>query len=367
MRSFVIRWLRRLGGLLLLLAAVAASLAGWQREPLLGWYAARGMLHADEGSRAAWVERVAAHERAALPLVLSGLRRGPEACTNVRACVLQLSQGWQPDDPRRLAAAQQLARDFAAYTPDGQQTALELNESLSQSVPARFAPALAAMVLKAANAADAAVHDRALTLAIHLADKRPAAPAAIQACRELTRVCLREAAPETRARALRLALQPSIDLRDQVVPLLHDPSPEIRRAAMIVLGPETTVIATDDLLRWLHDPDPDVRRLCEGALKGRGLQDEHLKMGRMMTDARFSERLKVLDALREAPDLDPRVWLRRLSHDPERAVRAAAMRMAMEQPSADLLADRLEQMSQDDPSPTIRQLARYYLACRKPE
>src|SRR5205814_4468803 len=127
----------------------------------------------------------------------------------------------------------------------------------------------------------AELHAQALTLAFQLAEVRPPTPAAVQACRDLTEKCLHDAAPQIRARALRLARNPIVDLCGQVVPLLHDSSPEIRRAAMVVLGPEVGVIATDDLLQWLHDPDPDVRRLCEGALKGRGLRDEHLKVGRV--------------------------------------------------------------------------------------
>ena len=157
--------------------------------------------------------------------------------------------------------------------------------------------------MQAANTADAEVRDRALTLAVHLTQQPPAAEAML-ACRELARVCLHDASPDNRIRALRLAIQPHIDLRDQVVPLLQDSAAEIRQAAMIVLGPAVDVIATDDLLQWLHDPDPEVRRLCEGALKGRGLQAEHLKMGRLLTDARIPERLKVVEALRQAAQLD---------------------------------------------------------------
>jgi len=39
--------------------------------------------------------------------------------------------------------------------------------------------------------------------------------------------------------------------------------------------------------------------------------------------------------------------------------------MAVEE--SELLTDRLEQMSQDDPDATVRQITRYYLSCRKSE
>jgi hypothetical protein len=151
-----------------------------------------------------------------------------------------------------------------------------------------------------------------------------------------------------------------IEMHEHVVPLLNDPAPEVRQAAMLAVGPSSEVLATDDLLRWLHDPDADVRRLCEGALRSRGLHEDHVRLGRLMTDSRAGVRLQVVDCLRESSDLEPGVWLRRLSHDPAPAVRAAAVRAASEQTALDL-TDRLEQMAENDPSPTVRQLARHYL------
>jgi hypothetical protein len=45
-------------------------------------------------------------------------------------------------------------------------------------------------------------------------------------------------------------------------------------------------------------------------------------------------------------------------------VRAAAVRAAGEEQQVDF-SDRLTQMAQNDPSPTVRQLAQYYLVRRK--
>ncbi len=368
MRSFMGLWLRRLAGTTVIVLLLAAGIGWWQRELLLAWYAVRGLSAASENERAAWIERVAAHEHSAVPMLLSQLRRSDASgCGNVRICLQELARHWPAEDSRHQLLSQGLARDFAAFSLEGRKAALELCQAYGESGRAERAGPLAALVSQAAGTSDAEVHDRALTLAMHMTRQQPP-PAVVLACRELARVCLRDESADIRVRALRLAIQPRIDLRDQVVPLLHDSASEIRRAVMMVVGPAEDIMATDDLLRWLHDPDPDVRRLCEGALKGRGLQEEHLKMGKLLTDSRAAERLKVLAAIREVlnsnTDLEPGVWLRRLSHDPVPAVRAATVRMAAEQTLVDL-SDRLEQMSQDDPSPTIRQLARYYLSCRK--
>jgi hypothetical protein len=154
-------------------------------------------------------------------------------------------------------------------------------------------------------------------------------------------------------------------LIEPVMALLGDPDVEVRRAAMLAAraAPEA-VIKTETLLRWLHDPDEDVRRLCEAVLRGRNLSEEHLKLGRLLTDARPAVRLQVLNYLHSDSDLEPGVWLRLLSIDPEPAVRVAAVRAAVSDGRVDL-GDRLEQMVQTDPSPTVCQLARYYLSCQQ--
>jgi hypothetical protein len=155
-----------------------------------------------------------------------------------------------------------------------------------------------------------------------------------------------------------------MDLLEQVVSMLNDPEAEVRRAALLVIGPATRDVAPDEcLLPCLHDPDPEVRRLCEVALSGRGLSPEFLELGRLLTDPRPTMRLQVLDHLQHSPD--PGLWLRRLSHDTSPAVRVAAMRAMTQQPFLDL-SDRIDQMARSDPSPTVCQLARFYLTCPRP-
>jgi hypothetical protein len=156
-----------------------------------------------------------------------------------------------------------------------------------------------------------------------------------------------------------------MDLLEQVVALLADSEVEVRRAALLAVGPARDVVPDECLLPSLHDADPEVRRLCEQALGGRGLRPEFLELGRLLTDPKPATRLMVLDHLHRTPDLDPGLWLRRLSHDASPAVRVAAMRAMAQQPYLDL-SDRLDQMARSDPSPTVCQLARYYLNGPRP-
>jgi HEAT repeat protein len=176
---------------------------------------------------------------------------------------------------------------------------------------------------------------------------------------------LQDNEPENRVKAVHLGTLPSMQLLDRTVILLNDPSAQVRYAALVAVGPAPEVLATDDLLPTLHDPEPQIRKLCQTALKGRGLLDEHILLGKLLTDPEAKNRLQVLDILQKTGDLEPGIWLRRLSHDPSPAVRAAAIRTAIEINSVDL-TDRLGQISQNDPSTTVRQLAKFYLSYQKP-
>ena len=355
-------------GALLLLAGV-----GWlERTPLFVWYAVHRLVNARDNDRQVCVERVAQLDLAALPKLIECLRgANTQASANARAGLLGIVERRPPADSRRAHLALSLAEQFATLSEPGQETALEIEGVLLQTrqpgAPnADLLAALARMLAETARRTDNGVHALALRLVLGLIDPRTQ-PDLIRASRDLTRTCLGDQAPDNRIQAIDLAVQPGVDLLEAVVPLLRDPVPEVRRSAMLAVGSASNVINTDDLLPWLHDPDPQVRILCEKALRSRGLRDAHVKLGRLMTDSRPGVRLQVLDLLREANDLEPGIWLRRLSHDPTPAVRAAAVRAASDQAMLKMinLTDRLEQMAQNDPCPSVRQLAQYYLTAQK--
>jgi HEAT repeat protein len=169
---------------------------------------------------------------------------------------------------------------------------------------------------------------------------------------------LQSDAPGVRLRAIQLGLHSNVDQVETVAGLLNDPAVEVRRAALVAVGPADQVL-DETLLPCLRDPDAEVRSLCEKALKGRGLSRQHIELARLLTAPEAAQRLQVLDHLGRA-DLEPGVWLRRLSHDPAPSVRAAAVRV-MGQLTEVNLTDRLSQMAQADPSSTVSYLAAVYL------
>jgi HEAT repeat protein len=148
---------------------------------------------------------------------------------------------------------------------------------------------------------------------------------------------------------------------DSLLPLLKDDVPEVRRAAVLAVGLADDAITIQEMLPLLQDPDQGVRDLCVKALQGRRMPDTHIELAKKITDHHPGTRLEVVNLLQEAEDLDPTVWLQHLSEDVSPAVRAAAIRCAAADPASTDFRERVLQMSRDDPSPTVRQLALHYL------
>ena len=100
-------------------------------------------------------------------------------------------------------------------------------------------------------------------------------------------------------------------------------------------------------------------QLTQSALQARWLRDDQIRLDKLMADPKPTKRLEVLDHLSATRDIDPALWLRKLSNDPSPAVRAAAMR-AMAQETGGELGERVGQMGKSDPSESVNKLAGYY-------
>jgi hypothetical protein len=356
---------------------LALGLGAWfERTQLLGWYYVRQLSGANSESREVWMSRAISLDDSVVPFLMDCLcRDDSQACDNAAAVLENLVDRWGLEDPRALSLFSRVAEAFPTMSASGQAEVLRLERiwvesNLRDSRGAlQIFPSAYRMLSEAARVSDAAVRHRALALAISLlapraVEKLSADSTLIEACRTLARASLTDSMEANRLLAVQLAQRPELRLLAEIVPLLRDNSAAVRRAALLALGPAPEIIGDDHLLYWLTDPDADVRQLCEIALRGRGLQENHIRLARLIADRRPATRLQVIDNLRKAPDLDPGAWLRRLSHDPVPAVRAAAVRAASNQAQTGLV-DRIEQMAQNDPSPTVQQVARYYLSCQR--
>jgi HEAT repeat protein len=354
-----------LTAVVVLLTGAAAWLG---REPILAWYYVQGLSRASLKDRAIWVDRVAKLDGVAIPGLIGCLsHQDSEVCGNAQAGIADLVSRWPADDSRRAELSRLLHDRFGRMSIAGQRSALTLygNWLESEQAHPEIAPIAVRLAMLAGRSADKEVRGASLGLIGVLLGHEEGSEL-WAACREAIRKSFQDPEPENRALAVNLAFRKAAGLLPQVVPLLDDPSPQVRQAAILALaGAEESVLPTDDLLRSLHDPDAEVRRLCELALvKARNLGHEDVLLARLISDARPGVRLQVLESLQRANNLEPGVWLRRLTHDPDAAVRAAAARAAGEQWQVDL-SERLRQMAQSDPSLTVRQLATFYGSAAK--
>ena len=174
---------------------------------------------------------------------------------------------------------------------------------------------------------------------------------------------LNAADPAERVAAIRRAMGRPEEL-GAVAPRLTDPDADVRRAAILAVGPAAADgppgVGPEALFPCLHDPDRDVRDLAVSALKSRGLDAGQIELARLLVSPDAADRLQLLHDLATdgAAVTDPGPWLERLSRDPEPAVRAGTARVAHERRLR--FTGWLDRLADRDPDPTVRQLAGWY-------
>jgi hypothetical protein len=350
---------------LLLALGVLAGIAWWKREPLLRWYFVRGLIQADEASRADWARRVAALDATPVSDLLDAWRNPSERiCANVQAGLAQIADRWRHEDPRTRNLLENVAGRWNEFSLEGRRCGAGLASMLLRSGSKPGPAGLlepSRKILAASKSPE--LLGSALELASALAEHdKSGAPDPLLL--DLAREGLKDKNPDVRARAVRLCGQTSLrgqaGLLSGVAPLLRDPAVPVRLAAVEALCEATDIVYDYDLFPLLHDADAGICRATEEVLRKRGLKENHILLGYLISDPRPAQRLQLVNHMSLDRDLPVNPLLLRLSHDPAPAVRAAAVRAAYQQPHADLRG-RMTEMAREDPSPTVRQLAIHYL------
>jgi hypothetical protein len=319
-------WAKRVGLAAGVLAVAAGGYVAFNWNGVSARYAGyRFRTAATDDDRARWAGKLATLGDAGSPYLLAPFRRGDESgCAAAVAAVKARLAEMPPADPRYAACCRPFLDGFGGFADAGKAAAADLVPDLLKCPDLDAAPR----------------------------------------CRDTVRAGLAAPTADGRVRAVRLALRPEVALLADVVPLLNDPEPEVRRAAMLAVGPApegtAPVVGDEELFRWLHDPDPEVRDLCEAALSTRGLDAAQVQLARQLAAPDAAERLKLLVDLQLAGEAvrDVGPWLERLSRDPDPAVRLGAARVAFERRL--LFAGWLDRMAEADPDPTVRRWAGYY-------
>jgi hypothetical protein len=369
---------------LLILLIVAAGLAWTQRERIDSWYTLRGLSSADASTRGPWLDRVARLGPVTIEPLFAMLAQ--EAATpreNALAAIDRLVSEQGCEDSLSLDILQRLTRVFDKLPPDLQSAAITAVARWAQPTQGQdsWRDAATGLMTQASHCQQPDVQAANLELAsalVRLLGPRSEKNAQhsqelLKSARDLARIGFQSSSASVRCKAVQLCCHAEMNLLEAVVPLLRDEDVTVRRAAIVAVGPADQLVREEVLLPGLHDSDGEVQRLTEIALRGRGLRNDHIELGRLFSHPKALSRLQVLDHIHDLleqirngadSDLDPGAWLRRLSQDNSPAVRAGAVRLMSQQSLIDL-SDRLEQMSRSDPSPTVSQLAQFYLKSKQ--
>jgi hypothetical protein len=304
--------------------------------------------------------------------LLDGLRsKDALVCGNLQYALVLLTKKWSVTDPRSQRLLDRLHGQFDEFSVEGQEKVVLLVAGLLQQdgprpLPPNLTNAASQVLVVAEKKAE--LRSPALLLAAELVECVESGQW-VDACRHMAERGLKDERPSTRLAAVQLvrreAMRKDKELVERVIPLLRDPEPAVRRAALLTLASETEVVREEAFLPLLHDDDLQVQYLSELALRKRGLKDDDLAMARLISDKNPLTRLRVLHYLARMPEINLREWLRQLSHDPEPAVRAAAVGATALYPHVDM-TQRLREMAERDPSDAVRENARYYLQLRSP-
>jgi HEAT repeat protein len=147
------------------------------------------------------------------------------------------------------------------------------------------------------------------------------------------------------------------------VAYLDDESADVRRQVLISFAGRPNILTVDMLLKRLHDVDEGIRDVSKATLKVRGLNDELISLGGLMTSPKADQRASVVALVKDRSDIDPIVWLLQLSRDPEETVRLQAVgALAAHKPQTVTIKRRIIEMARSDASPQVAEAAGKLLA-----
>ena len=154
-----------------------------------------------------------------------------------------------------------------------------------------------------------------------------------------------------------LGLTPIDLVAEKAIKYAGDPtSGDVRQQVLVSFARRPDLLTDDAILKRLHDSEPGIPELAALVLGARGLDKDQIALGRLITSPRPEMRASVIPLLKTRDDLDPVVWLIRLSQDEDELVRAKAAEAMAGKDSPDIRA-RLREMATKDASPTVRSAA----------
>jgi HEAT repeat protein len=130
----------------------------------------------------------------------------------------------------------------------------------------------------------------------------------------------------------------------------------VRFAVLQAFAGRPSLLTADAILPRLHDPEPALGGLAENLLRGRGLTQEQIGLGRLVSHPKADLRASAIPLLVRRDDIDPVVWLLHLTEDSDATVRLQAVE-ALEGRMTPEVRQRLQMLAARDASAAVRAAA----------
>ena len=173
---------------------------------------------------------------------------------------------------------------------------------------------------------------------------------------DLVTRCLADTAPAVRATAVAClaALPRELDAKaEPAVAYLKDSEEVVRRQVLASFAQRPEVLSEELILPLLYDPSMEIKSLAHEVLERRGLTRDQIGLGELAYHPDPKVRSSTFAFLNNRVDIDSEVWLIHLSRDPAESIRLQAAQELLKRGSEEGRA-RLEEMAAIDPSELIR-------------
>ncbi|RUL88879.1 HEAT repeat domain-containing protein [Tautonia sociabilis] len=159
------------------------------------------------------------------------------------------------------------------------------------------------------------------------------------------------------AAVLALGKLPIDAMAEPAISRLHDDVAAVRIQVLNSFAPRPDVLTEDAILPMLYDPETAVALAAQIVLRARGLDEELIGLAKLLYHPRAELRASAVPLIEGRDDIDPVLWLLRLSRDEDESVRSKALEALGHRASPDARR-RLAEMADSDPSLEIREAAR---------
>lgn len=137
---------------------------------------------------------------------------------------------------------------------------------------------------------------------------------------------------------------------------IADKDPTVRMQVLVSFATRPDLLSEETILPLLHDELEPMRALAEKVLRARGLSADQIGLCKLVSHPRAELRVSAIPMILKQRNIDPVVWLTKLTLDENEGVRSRALDALADQKSPEARR-RVAEMAASDKSASIRKAA----------